>query len=442
MDLFPEITGLEVKQVNQFRFERAFQILFPGEKVLLFKIFGRQSNILLYEQNRLLGMFKNNLRSDRSLLPEHLIHEPDLSFEKFRSVDFNAGKFSPVIDKNITEYLNSVGYNLLSQQEQYELLIKTLRVLEDPKDYYVIIQSGFPEFTLFRPQTENFKRFNDIVEALNYFCKKRFYAETFLRQKEKILKNISREIEKSQNYVIQSRHKLDQMKKNADYKRMADIIMANLHNIPPGEKLVTLPDFFSGNPVRISLKPALSPQKNAENYYRKSKNQEIEIRKIEESIKSKTGLIAHLNDKSAEIEKATGLKELKKHAYGRETETGKVTDQPFKKFVFMGYDILVGRNSRNNEKLTFETGGKDDLWLHARDVSGSHVLVKIRPGKVTPRPVIERAAELASYFSKGRGNTVCPVIYTQRKYVRKLKGGKKGEVIADKEKIIFVRPSL
>ena len=106
----------------------------------------------------------------------------------------------------------------------------------------------------------------------------------------------------------------------------------------------------------------------------------------------------------------------------------------------MNFEILVGRNARNNDKLTFLTSTKEDLWLHARGVAGSHVVIKTIPGNPYPKPVIERAAQLAAFYSKYRNENTCPVIYTSRKYVRKRKGLVAGEVTVEREKVIFVQP--
>ena len=112
----------------------------------------------------------------------------------------------------------------------------------------------------------------------------------------------------------------------------------------------------------------------------------------------------------------------------------------FKMYEHMGFRILVGRNAKNNDELTFQYGYKEDLWLHAKDVKGSHVLIKYQSGQNFPKPVIRYAAELAGYYSGNKNANTCPVIYTPRKYVRKSKGLPAGAVMVDKEEIIFVNP--
>ena len=115
--------------------------------------------------------------------------------------------------------------------------------------------------------------------------------------------------------------------------------------------------------------------------------------------------------------------------------------QLFKQVDFEDFVILIGKNAKNNDLLTKQYSYKEDLWLHARDVSGSHVLVKFRAGKKFPSSVIERAAQIAAWHSKRRTDSLCPVIVTPKKYVRKPKGLADGKVIIDKEEVIMVVPT-
>jgi predicted ribosome quality control (RQC) complex YloA/Tae2 family protein len=114
--------------------------------------------------------------------------------------------------------------------------------------------------------------------------------------------------------------------------------------------------------------------------------------------------------------------------------------QLFKHTEYEGYVILIGKNAKNNDLLTKKYTYKDDLWLHARDVAGSHVVVKYKAGKKFPNSVIERAAQIAAWYSKRRNETLCPVIVIPKKFVRKPKGLPDGEVILDKEEVVMVEP--
>ncbi len=113
----------------------------------------------------------------------------------------------------------------------------------------------------------------------------------------------------------------------------------------------------------------------------------------------------------------------------------------FKRFECEGFEILVGRNAKNNDILTQQFAYKEDLWLHARDVSGSHVIIKYQAGRNFPNSVIEKAASLAAFYSKRKTESLAPVIVTKKKYVRKTKGLQDGQVIVEKEEVVIVTPS-
>jgi predicted ribosome quality control (RQC) complex YloA/Tae2 family protein len=114
---------------------------------------------------------------------------------------------------------------------------------------------------------------------------------------------------------------------------------------------------------------------------------------------------------------------------------------PFKKFEFEGYEVFVGKSAKNNDELTLKFARKDDLWLHARGVSGSHVIIRKKGQNPIPVSVIRKAAQLAAYYSKGKSASLCPVIYTPKKYVRKPKGADPGAVVVEKEEVILAEPA-
>jgi predicted ribosome quality control (RQC) complex YloA/Tae2 family protein len=104
-----------------------------------------------------------------------------------------------------------------------------------------------------------------------------------------------------------------------------------------------------------------------------------------------------------------------------------------------GFALLIGKNSRQNEEVTFHQATANDIWLHARGVPGAHVIIK-SGGREIPRSTIEQAARLAAYYSQARGTTTAPVDYTLQKHVRHMKGGGPGMVIYEREKTIHVAP--
>jgi len=113
---------------------------------------------------------------------------------------------------------------------------------------------------------------------------------------------------------------------------------------------------------------------------------------------------------------------------------------PFKRYQVNGFEIWVGRNAANNELLTLKYAHKDDLWLHARNVPGSHVIIKYQSNKPFPQDVVEKAAALSAYYSTLKNDSLCPVSYTQKKFVRKFKGGALGTMKMEREDVIMVVP--
>jgi predicted ribosome quality control (RQC) complex YloA/Tae2 family protein len=104
-----------------------------------------------------------------------------------------------------------------------------------------------------------------------------------------------------------------------------------------------------------------------------------------------------------------------------------------------GFTVLIGKNSRQNEEVTFHQATANDIWLHARGIPGAHVIIK-SAGREIPHSTIEQAADLAAYYSQGRGNTSVPVDYTLQRHVRHMKGGGPGMVIYERERTIHAEP--
>lgn len=216
-----------------------------------------------------------------------------------------------------------------------------------------------------------------------------------------------------------------------------------MHLLKDGMSQATLINFYTNEPVSVSLKKDLSIQRNAENYYRKAKKEKLEQDFLIKNIKAKEEEWLRLSEEISSIQTARSHKELKKWIKTEETQKNKTPEVQdlFKKYEVFDYTILVGRNAKNNDLLTLKYAHKEDLWLHAKDVSGSHVIIKSKAGQSIPKNVLETAAQLAAYYSKRKTDTLVPVIYTPKKYIRKPKGAAAGAVFVEKEKVLMVSPN-
>lgn len=114
---------------------------------------------------------------------------------------------------------------------------------------------------------------------------------------------------------------------------------------------------------------------------------------------------------------------------------------PFREFEKNGYKIFVGKDAKNNDNLTFGYAKPNDIFLHARGVSGSHVIIKNPTREFPQKPVLQYAASIAAHYSKARTSRIVPVAYTMRKFVKKAKG-EPGAVLIDREEVIYVKPEI
>ena len=443
VDLFSDLIGHRVMDVRQFNNERSFAIQFNSEVSLLFKMHGNRSNCVLFHGNSAKELFNQSLENDLTLQLSNLDRDIDWSFEAFQSKKGNLQSLYFTFGKVVWRYLDNNGFNTKSDEEQWTSIQGVVRELENP-NYYILEIDGKITFSLL-PTGRILKEFKDPLKALNDFFLTYNQTETFSREKSSALGSLKSTLRSSENYFEKTRHRLDALQRDNNYKVWADIIMANLGMIDPGRDSITLPNFYDNDrPCEIKLKKGINPQKNAEVYYAKSKKQQIEMNILQEALVNKSKEIESLRIQLQKAESIMELKSLRELvASDIPVKKEKQADPlPYHQFDYSGYAILVGKNAQSNDKLTQKHSYKEDLWLHAKDVSGSHVIVKYQAGKKFPKDVIEKAAQLAAYYSKRKKETLCPVIVTPRKFVRKRKGDPAGMVVVEKSETILVEPKL
>lgn len=439
VDLFDQVIGQEVSAVRVFDFERSITIQFQSGLQLIFKMHGSRSNMLLADQEQTLAIFRHNLSGDQEITPQELHQAPTITSEALHEVNGDPIKFLPALGKEVRSYLDQQGYQNAAPEHQWTLMQTVLDLLETAPVH--IYQSGdMPALTLLPTESETLLTTHDTIAA----CA--FYYEQFTRhfylnhERKKATRPLQDDIKKTESYLKKTAHKLNEIKNRRGYDEIANILMANLHQIQKGKKQVRLYDFYADREIDIKLNPELSPQKNAENLYRKSKNQQIEINKLEENIRQRTEKLETQREKLEQLQSSDNIKAIRNIAPPAQAQQKTDRPLPYHQYEFESYQIMVGKNARHNDELTLKIANKNDLWLHAKDVAGSHVVIRHQAGKGFPKQVIERAAQLAGWFSKRKTDTLCPVIYTPKKYVRKRKGDPAGAVVVEQEEITMVEP--
>lgn len=444
VDLFADLIGLRVAGIRQFTNERSFAILLNEATTVLFKLHGNRSNIIVLKNDIPVSLFKNSMAADRALVPDALDRTIDWSQEAFMQHHSNPGALYFTFGKRVWQYLSQQSFGTLTIEAQWQHILSVRQSLENPT-FYISLVDAIPVLTLV-PMGDIIQQGQDPLRAANEFYARFTQTQALHQERSAALSALRAKLQASEGYYQKNFEKLADLGQDNNYKIWADLLMANLHAVPPGSERVTLDNFYNNNlPAEIKLKKDLSPQKNAEVFYRKAKNQHIEIRRLEEIVQSKEQEIATLKEQIQALISAASLREVRGMAGTLGSTSAKSKQEPplpYHEFAFQGFKILVGRNAQSNDVLTFKHGYKEDLWLHAKDVAGSHVLIKYQAGKKFPKDVITRAAGLAAYNSKRKNETLCPVIVTPRKFVRKRKGDPAGAVVIEREQVIMVEPRL
>lgn len=238
-----------------------------------------------------------------------------------------------------------------------------------------------------------------------------------------------------------------------DFREYADILMANLNKISSGNNKIILPNLYSDSPddnlLTIDLDPRLSPIENARSYYTKYNKLKRAQESLREQLSQCVQDIAYLDSIAVALEHATLAAELLdirleliNAGYIKPLNKRRMPTPPSMPLTARtpeGLTILVGKNNRQNDIVTFKQAQPNDIWFHTKDIPGSHVILRI--GSEDPSlSAIEAAAHLAAYYSKASQSAKVPVDYTRRRYVKKPSGAKPGFVIYDHQQTIYITP--
>ncbi len=319
---------------------------------------------------------------------------------------------------------------------------------------YVYIHNGTPKQFAFCPirqygECERVESFSALLDQ--------FYT---LRDRKDAMRQKSQAVRKTvQNLCTRLTRKLaiQEQELQATYDRerlrqLGDILTANIHRIVKGQTSVRVEDFYDEEmkSIDIPLSPILSPQQNAAKFYKdytRMKNAEKELTKQleigQQELQYLKSVLEELDRAGTDQELDEIKLELQAGGYLRQ-ETGKkrikVGKLPPLRFQSTdGFDIFVGRNNRQNEELTFKSARKDDIWLHASKVHGSHVIIACA-GQSVPDDTVTQAAQLAAYYAETTGGQNIPVDVTAVRQVKKIPNGKPGMVIYHSYRTVIVNP--
>ena len=289
------------------------------------------------------------------------------------------------------------------------------------------------------------RQFNDINSAINFAVS---LTPIQLPQHEQLQKLVSAESAKLTRKLQALREDLLHAEDAEGQRMLADTLMANLYQLRKGQTSAELVNIYDGTLVTIKLNPVLSPTDNAQAYYKrynKFKRAQSEVRQQLEATESTLSYLASLDASLMTATTKNEIEEIRQEmvAQGLLKEMGKKKKAPLQKSQPLhiklreGVDLYIGKNNKQNDYVTFTIGGPRDLWLHTKDIPGSHIIMK---AAAPQEGDIALAVELAAYFSKARSGSNVPVDCVERRYVKKPAGAKPGFVIFTNQRTYYATP--
>ena len=298
------------------------------------------------------------------------------------------------------------------------------------------------------------EEYDSISEVIDSFFEIRSRREHMNRRSAALLKLIHNNIERCQKKIVMHKEHIRSAQDRDKYKMYGDLLTANLYRIKYGDKSVMVQNYYSesGEMIEIPLKADISPSQNAQRFYKrynkaktteKFASEQLEIAENEKYYLESVADALENADTPVELDEIR--QELMTEGYIAKQNNAKKKQQkksePIKIISVDGYEILIGRNNRQNDELTLKSAYSTDLWFHTKEIPGSHTIIRTRGTGEAPETTMMQAAKLAAYYSKARNSSKVPVDYTLIKNVKKPNGAKPGMVIYDRYNTVYVTPS-
>ena len=482
--LFSSVLGAEVAAVSIAENDRLLALALADGRRLLVAPFGPRPNVVLVQDDLVVEAFLRDaaLRGTPAPVPR-AAPDPqtaDAFSERWRprrTVSQSVAAAAPLLSGEPAEEaahragLSAADPSALTPPDLARLFEAVQRVRADlaqpsPRIYwradravaFALMPLGFlEEDEQGDVREERFDGHDGLDRAVRVFAKQTLAARRFLALLAPAEKRLAPAAEKQARSAEAMLDELARPSRASGYERYAHLLMAQAAGQGPGPDAVELPDIIAegdahGQPVTIPLDPARSVVENAERYYSRARRAREARRHAEARWETVEASAAEAADLLARLRAQPDVPSLRQFladeaaALARHTSSGNDADDrlPYRRFVVAGgWEIRAGRNAKSNHQLTTRHAGPHDLWLHARGVPGSHVVLR-RPSKTEqpPKEAIRWAARIAAQLSDARTNALVPVTVTERKYVRPVKGGPPGAVLVDREDVLDVEPGL
>ncbi|AXQ78416.1 fibronectin/fibrinogen-binding protein [Streptococcus chenjunshii] len=457
------LQGAVIERIDQIDNDRILEITVSHKNeigdtsriILIAEIMGKHSNIILIDKskNKIIESIKHvgfSQNSYRTILPGSAYLSPPKNSQ--------LNPFT-VSDEKLFEILQTQELTAKNLQKQFQGLGRdTAADLSQSltgnklKQFHAFFQRPLvPNLTeksfsavLFADSAQTF---SSLGELLDYFYQEKAEQDRVAQLAGRLIHRVQTEKEKNKKKLIKQREELAATKDAESYRQKGELLTTYLSQIPNNQDTVVLDNYYTNEKIRIALDKALSPSQNAQRYFKR-------YQKLKEAVKHLKGIIQETQDTIAYLESVeTALSqasvtdiadieaELAQTGFIKKRRSAKQQKRK-KPEQYLASDgqtiIMVGRNNLQNDELTFKTAKKGELWFHAKDIPGSHVLIK---DNLQPSDQVKTdAAELAAYFSKARLSNLVQVDMIEAKKLKKPAGSRPGFVTYTGQKTLRVTP--
>ncbi|WP_102262143.1 Rqc2 family fibronectin-binding protein [Mesobacillus jeotgali] len=444
-------------------------------KQLIVEIMGRHSNIIIVDKNRnmILDSIKHvsfAVNTHRAIMPgqEYVLPPQQEKMDPFeaqeedvlRVIDFNAGK----LDKQLVSNFAGVS-PILAREIVFKAGLANRTTL--PKAF-VSVMSEFREhhyqpaitngsnkeafylipFEHLKGETKSFDSLSSLLDRY-YFGKAE--RDRVKQQGNDLERLIANEKEKNEKKILKLEKTLEDAQKAEQYQLYGELLTANIFMIEKGMKEITVVNYYDedGASITIPLEPRKTPSENAQRYFTKYQKAKKSVNIVKEQIEIARAEVSYFDTLLQQVEAASPKdieeirEELIEGGYIRARQKkGNKNKQNLKPLLekYRSSDdteILVGKNNKQNDYLTNKVAARDEIWLHTKDIPGSHVVIR---SKEPSEETILEAAQMAAYFSKARNSSSVPVDFTKVRHVKKPAGAKPGFVIYEQQQTVYVTP--
>lgn len=453
INFFEEIYGVKITDVSIPETDRWFYIYFENDYVLSFRLFSNRANVFLSKDDVITEVYKEYDEVGETVPDPQILElfqiEDDISYKSTKN---KLVALNPMLPRqNLKDLIESHQLDNTDLSELESFVRKMTGEMEN-KPCFRLLENG--ETTLLSENMlplETQKVYDDVNHLILDRYKNFSRNQRLKQRKSTLIKGLKTKIKRTTS-GLKNLHQADKGLERAEkYEQWGHILMANAHIGSVNSKELELDDLYNeGKKVTIPLKRELDIAENAQRYYKKSaraeRSYEEAVQRIPKMEKEKEKAERLLEEAQAinnlwEFKKWEKEHEKELQEYRNTDSNDSDTEQlPFYTLEIKGYPVWIGKNAKSNDKLV-QMAHKEDVWMHARKVAGSHLIIRMGNDKgMPPKDVLLEAASYAAFNSKAKGTKLAPVIITKKKYVRKPKGAPPGAVLVDKESVEMVEP--